>query len=500
MFSPIGQIAGVEVHFDTEFILQVGVDIHQRGRQRHSCRNREAKPHRLMGVGVRVLTDDDGFYFIGWSQFESAEHHFPRRIANPLAILLLQKSMQRPRVILFLNPVEEIVPRSVHNEKMILPLYAEREKKFNIIDMKVFWLFNHPAPYKVDLFNLLGQHIELTACFERVSEKGRNELFYNRPALSFRPITCTGIKFPAYQNYSTTPIKMLEDEHYDLIVINGYSTLTEMRTIDYLKKRNLPYHFCINGGIVKKHEFPLKKKWKEKCISGASGYLAPDENSAAYLVHYGAREDKITLYPYSTIFDSEILKEPLTKTEKRRIAEEEFSLLGDELYVSSGQFIKRKGFDRLIKLWGSMPKNARLAIAGEGEEKQNYLKLISRLNLTNVSLIPYLRKERELRLLSAANAFLFPTKEDIYGHVVNEALASGVPVISSKQSNAAKKLVKDGETGYLIDYKNQSEFLDAIEGVKTINMGQDCLRLAKENTLEKEEAAFLEYFQKAVSQ
>lgn len=347
---------------------------------------------------------------------------------------------------------------------------------------------------------MLGQHVELTACFERVSEKGRNELFYNRPALSFRPITCTGIKFPAYQNYSTTPIKMLEDEKYDLLIINGYSTLTEMHTIDYLKKNGIPYHFCINGGIVKKHEFPLKKALKKKYISGATAYLSPDENSAAYLIHYGAPADKITFYPYSTVFESEVLQEPLSKEEKKRIAEEEFHLPGEELFVSSGQFIKRKGFEQLIKLWANMPKTSRLAIAGEGPDKEECLKLIAKLNLTNVTLLPYLRKERELRFFSAASAFLFPTKEDIYGHVVNESLASGTPVISSKQSNAAKKLVKDGETGYLIDFQSKNEFLDAIEGVRTINMGKDCLAMARGNTLEKEEAAFLEYFEKAVKQ
>ena len=347
---------------------------------------------------------------------------------------------------------------------------------------------------------MLGQHVELTACFERVSEKGRNELFYNRPALSFRPITCTGIKFPAYQNYSTTPIKMLEDEKYDLLIINGYSTLTEMHTIDYLKKNGIPYHFCINGGIVKKHEFPLKKALKKKYISGATAYLSPDENSAAYLIHYGAPADKITFYPYSTVFESEVLQEPLSKVEKKRIAEEEFHLPGEELFVSSGQFIKRKGFEQLIKLWANMPKTSRLAIAGEGPDKEECLKLIAKLNLTNVTLLPYLRKERELRFFSAASAFLFPTKEDIYGHVVNESLASGTPVISSKQSNAAKKLVEDGETGYLIDFQSKNEFLDAIEGVRTINMGKDCLAMARGNTLEKEEAAFLEYFEKAVKQ
>ena len=78
--------------------------------------------------------------------------------------------------------------------------------------------------------------------------------------------------------------------------------------------------------------------------------------------------------------------------------------------------------------------------------------------------------------------------------IFTDYLQNGIPVRYCENEIQKDTIV------YLIDYKNQSEFLDAIEGVKTINMGQDCLRLAKENTLEKEEAAFLEYFQKAVSQ
>jgi hypothetical protein len=39
--------------------------------------------------------------------------------------------------------------------------------------MKVLWLFNHPAPYKIDFFNELGKNVELTAIFERTAEGDR---------------------------------------------------------------------------------------------------------------------------------------------------------------------------------------------------------------------------------------------------------------------------------------------------------------------------------------
>ena len=186
--------------------------------------------------------------------------------------------------------------------------------------MKVLWLFNHPAPYKVDLFNLLGRNIELTALFERVGEKGRNELFYSRPALSFRALTCRGLTIGGYQSFSLTPIDLLESEEFDIVVINGYSTFTEMKTISYLKKRKIPYVFCINGGVIRERESAVKRKIKTSLMRGAAYYLCPDEASADYLVHYGAERERITLYPYSTVFESEILSSPLPDTEKRRIA------------------------------------------------------------------------------------------------------------------------------------------------------------------------------------
>jgi glycosyltransferase involved in cell wall biosynthesis len=47
--------------------------------------------------------------------------------------------------------------------------------------------------------------------------------------------------------------------------------------------------------------------------------------------------------------------------------------------------------------------------------------------------------------------FVFLSKEDIYGHVINEALSQGLPVVSSSHVNAAAHLIKNGYDGFLID-------------------------------------------------
>jgi glycosyltransferase involved in cell wall biosynthesis len=62
------------------------------------------------------------------------------------------------------------------------------------------------------------------------------------------------------------------------------------------------------------------------------------------------------------------------------------------------------------------------------------------------------RQIGELRAFySGAGAFVHPALEEPWGLVINEAMASGLPVLSSRNVGAAEELVVDGETGFLFD-------------------------------------------------
>jgi UDP-glucose:(heptosyl)LPS alpha-1,3-glucosyltransferase len=52
------------------------------------------------------------------------------------------------------------------------------------------------------------------------------------------------------------------------------------------------------------------------------------------------------------------------------------------------------------------------------------------------------------RFFAAADLFVFPTLYEPYGMVISEAMASGIPVITSRAAGAAE-LIEHGETGWL---------------------------------------------------
>ena len=237
-----------------------------------------------------------------------------------------------------------------------------------------------------------------------------------------------------------------------------------------------------------------KKKIKTKYLSNASYYFSPDNRSNKYLEYYGADPKVILNYPYSTIHENEIVTSRLTKEEIENKRKE----LGYEcknLYVSCGQLIKRKNYFELIKVWKDQPEDNLLLIIGDGKEEAKYEEYIKENNMTNVKIVGFLPRKSIFEIYQISDAFVFSSHEDIYGHVINEALSQGIPVISTPNVNASQHLIKNDVNGYIINSIDSDEFKESIDKVLTINAFDECIKTAKENTYEimaKEFLAMLE--------
>lgn len=342
--------------------------------------------------------------------------------------------------------------------------------------MKILWLFNHPAPYKVEFFNRLGKDHDLTVIYERYAEGGRNQAFYSNKTQSYTAIYLHSLKLGGVNNLSFKVLHYLRRHNdYDLVVLNGWRTATERIALSYCKRHHVPYVFYINGGIVKKNENNLAYLAKSHYISGATYYLAPDPCSKEYLLHYGAKEERIHLYPYGSLSEEECLNAPYEKEAVAKLRKK-LHIVGEKVFVSAGFFVKRKNVESLIEAWTKVPSSYSLYLIGEGPTKKSCIALAKKLKLDNVFFLPYAKHDALFRFYRACDGFLFPTHEDIYGHVVAEAMSQGLPVYASDNANAAKLLIKPRENGMILDFANQEEVAMAL----TLDLGEK----AKQNAID----------------
>ena len=87
--------------------------------------------------------------------------------------------------------------------------------------------------------------------------------------------------------------------------------------------------------------------------------------------------------------------------------------------------------------------------------------------------------EKKIGLLRRAKALLFPIfkRQEPFGLVVIEAMACGTPVIAAR-SGAMPELIKDGETGFLVDTKEEAVY--AVKNLHAI-LRQRCREHVAEN-------------------
>lgn len=126
-------------------------------------------------------------------------------------------------------------------------------------------------------------------------------------------------------------------------------------------------------------------------------------------------------------------------------------LLADEpvKFVTLAQLIPRKGLDVLVEACRRLPANGwTLDIYGDGPERERLLQSVTKFELP-ISIHKPLPFETRTSGFRGKHCFVFPTRWDGWGMVVVEALAAGLPVISTDQAMSAHDFVNESN-GWLV--------------------------------------------------
>lgn len=352
--------------------------------------------------------------------------------------------------------------------------------------MRVLFITNIPSPYRVQFFQELAVYCDLTVVYEKRKASNRNNKWENVILKkAYKEIYLKSVYEKADSAFCPEISRYIDRNLYDIFVVGVYSTLTGMWAIKCLKKEKIPYVLNCDGGFVPEKETYVKHRLKQYLIGGASYWLSTGKIGDQYLKHYGANESNIYHYHFSSITDDEVLTEVI-KREDKRVYRDKLGMSGKRIVVSAGQFIFRKGYDILLKVAKELPAEWDIYIIG-GTAGEEYIKLLEELSLQNVHFVEFKTKEELREYYLAADCMVLPTREDIWALVVNEAMALGLPVVTTEKCGAGLEMIQ--ENGKIVPVESVNELCSAIRDVINSKnwekMSQRSLATARLYTIEK---------------
>jgi UDP-glucose:(heptosyl)LPS alpha-1,3-glucosyltransferase len=215
--------------------------------------------------------------------------------------------------------------------------------------------------------------------------------------------------------------------------------------------------------------------------------------------HYGLRQDQLTVV-YNGVDLEEFSprrREPWRSTQRQAlgIAQEMLTLL----HVGSG--FERKGVGTILRAMARASAACHLIVVGSDKREERYkslageLGIASRVHFTGVQQDPK-------RYYAAADAFVMASLYEPFANASMEALAMGLPVVTSTKSGTAE-ILEQGKTGYVCDALDIGGFSSAIDALanreRRLVMGAAARALAENFTVDAMTAQLLKLYRRLLA-
>ena len=235
---------------------------------------------------------------------------------------------------------------------------------------------------------------------------------------------------------------------------------------------------------------PLNR-WVKRMLMGTADFYLPFNSDAVEFL----RKNKLTKKQYRSSWSVEL---PLFSTlsgEERTEKRAQLGIAHRTSYVCVAALIPRKGILQLLDAWVSMPadflQNNELHLIGTGPLEDQIAEKIKAHQQARHFLRGGMTYQSVSEFMQCSDILVLPTLEDVWGLVVMEAMACGLPVLTTPYAGA-RELIREGETGYLFDVQDPQSIRDMLErmsGSDYREMGRKARRLiedySNENVMRK---------------
>ncbi len=377
-------------------------------------------------------------------------------------------------------------------------IVASSEKK-----NKILLVTNIPTPYRIPLFNELKEQLErkglgLKVVFGALGYARRKwAVDMSQCKFEYEVLPSKNLCYsdPEKSSFTYSGLyRVISKENPSVIITNAFSiATTKIWLRSWFKKTD---YIIWSGAIRRKDKSDsfVRRLQRKVLTKRAIGFIAYGTKAKEYLVSLGAQRDKVKI-GINTV-DAQFYE-----SECRRLRENLIPSDGQKHLLYVGHLCPRKNVLRVLKVINHLAKlrsDVILDILGDGADRVRLEEYVTENRLIDFVKFHGFKQKADVALfLAQSDCFLFQTDFDIWGLVLVEAMAAGLPCIASIHAGATHDLIKEGATGFAMDFSETEEVVDKVNWIMdnpelSKEIGQNASRFIAENvSIEKSAMGFV---------
>jgi len=347
-----------------------------------------------------------------------------------------------------------------------------------------------PSPYQTELFDAVARHPGLDPRVYYYTDTSPDRQ-WTPPSLPDHSTVLPGVALHALTRcccFNPTAVHRLRREPADLVVVGDYFTLTAQLVMRNLTRRGVPWVFWgeIPGLNQRSRAGCMLRKFAQRpMVRGAEAVAAIGSRARDAYRDLLSDDRPVVNIPYHCDLSA------FLAIERHDTATQPLRLL------FSGQMIPRKGVDVLLEAYRRLRRGLdhqtpppQLTLLGDGPQRQAYASHVPDELRGDVSFRGFQPPDALPHEFAKADVFVLPSRHDGWGLVINEAIAAGMPVITTDRVGAAHDLVEHDQNGYVIPSDDPNALAQAMarfvaDRTRVSAFGRCSRRIAQDYTPER---------------
>lgn len=237
----------------------------------------------------------------------------------------------------------------------------------------------------------------------------------------------------------------------DVVLLYGYSSSTNLLALLLSKAARWPVLVRGDTRLASYHSLRGVKAQIKRCLfSLFDGFIAIGTLNREYYQSYGVAPQKISFAPFS-VNNSRFHLGEAERSQKRIALRRTLQVDDDAIVVlfAAKMIPCKRPFDLIDAFNRLAHGNPRLHLlfVGSGPDEANVRAKANLLFPGRVSFLGFQNQTQMPGCFAGSDIFVLPSADEAWGLVINEAMASGLPVIASDGAGAAVDLVANSGAG-----------------------------------------------------